>query len=341
MTRSAEDYLKQGNEFFKKGDFDKAIVHYTEAIRFNRDYASAYFNRSKAYEKKGDYEKAKEDYDQAIYLNPEFGREDSNNRGKKEHESELQRGKGRDPLTSEHFMRGNNYLEEDNYEQAIEEFSKVIDMYPDFDLAYSARGDAYHMKGEYDKAIADHNKVIDLNPNSASGYMGRGGAYLGKKDFDKALKELNKALQVEPDNTPAKITRAHVYIDIGDNKRAIAEFEAIIQENPNDQFAAIARQQLEKIGKVNMHKVQKYELCSSCLNVRPVLSNGSLGITIAEVLDSKAFNAGNPLSLQMMNITAFTYLTANGGCANCINLFRQLLLESGLSQEYLNELGTS
>ena len=77
MTRSAEDYLKQGNEFFKKGDFDKAIVHYTEAIRFNRDYASAFYNRSKAYEKKGDFEKAREDYDQAIYLNPDYADESS------------------------------------------------------------------------------------------------------------------------------------------------------------------------------------------------------------------------------------------------------------------------
>jgi len=83
MTRNAEDYLKQGNEFFKKGDFDKAIVHYTEAIRFNRDYASAYFNRSKAYEKKGDDEKAREDYEQAIYLNPDYDEENSSEKKSK------------------------------------------------------------------------------------------------------------------------------------------------------------------------------------------------------------------------------------------------------------------
>ena len=90
-----------------------------------------------------------------------------------------------------------------------------------------------------------------------------------------------------------------------------------------------------------MRKVEKYELCSSCLNVRQVSSGGSLGITIAEVLDSKAFNSGNPLSLQMMNITAYIYLKSNGGCSKCINLFGQLLIESGLSQEYLDGLGTS
>ena len=83
MGHRPEDYLKQGNEFFKKGEFDKAIIHYTEAIRYNRDYASAYYNRSKAYEKKGDYEKASEDYDQAIYLNPDYAKENSSGKNSK------------------------------------------------------------------------------------------------------------------------------------------------------------------------------------------------------------------------------------------------------------------
>jgi len=88
-----------------------------------------------------------------------------------------------------------------------------------------------------------------------------------------------------------------------------------------------------------MRKVEKDELCSSCLKVRPILNDESLGPSIEEWLDSKGYNNGNPASLLMMNLSAYTYLKMNGGCSKCINLFEQLLRDAGFEDEYLAELG--
>jgi Flp pilus assembly protein TadD len=52
----------------KKGDLDKAIADYTEAIRLRPQYAKAYYNRGTAYREKGMNSEAEADFVQAKKL---------------------------------------------------------------------------------------------------------------------------------------------------------------------------------------------------------------------------------------------------------------------------------
>jgi tetratricopeptide (TPR) repeat protein len=61
-------YNNRGWAYDKKGDHDKAIAEYTEAIRLDPKDAMAYNNRGWAYRKKGELDKAKQDFDQAEKL---------------------------------------------------------------------------------------------------------------------------------------------------------------------------------------------------------------------------------------------------------------------------------
>ena len=54
----------------KKGNVDKAIDDFTEAIRLDSRYAMAYYNRGLAYEKKGEPDKAVADLDAVVRLRP-------------------------------------------------------------------------------------------------------------------------------------------------------------------------------------------------------------------------------------------------------------------------------
>ena len=53
-----------------KGDYDRAIDDYTQAIQLNPNDAYAYKNRGLAYNDKGDFDRTIEDYTQAIQFNP-------------------------------------------------------------------------------------------------------------------------------------------------------------------------------------------------------------------------------------------------------------------------------
>lgn len=78
--QDASVYFKRGSEYLNKGDNDRAIAAYTEAIRINPNYEDAYVNRGTAYSDKGDYDRAIADYNEAIRLDPK-DKDAYNNRG--------------------------------------------------------------------------------------------------------------------------------------------------------------------------------------------------------------------------------------------------------------------
>jgi len=139
---TAEAYNLQGLEYFKKGDYDKAIESYNQAISINPDYADAYLNRGDAYDDKGDYDKAIESYNQVIRIDP------NNAMG--------------------YVSRGLLYYNKKDYDKVIADYNQIIRIDPNNVFAYKTRGGMYFVKKDYDNAIADYNKAIMLAPNDAS-----------------------------------------------------------------------------------------------------------------------------------------------------------------------------
>jgi tetratricopeptide (TPR) repeat protein len=59
--------------------------------------------------------------------------------------------------------------------------------------AYNIRGTAYGEKGQFDKAIFDFSKAIELNPRNAEVYYNRAFAYFKKQEYDEAWNDVYKA----------------------------------------------------------------------------------------------------------------------------------------------------
>ena len=62
------------------------------------------------------------------------------------------------------------------YEEAIPNFTKAIQLYSDYALAYFNRGVSYSNLGEYQNAIDDYTKAIKLDPDDALAYSNRAAA---------------------------------------------------------------------------------------------------------------------------------------------------------------------
>jgi len=70
------------------------------------------------------------------------------------------------PQAMNHNVRGIALAREGQYEQAILEFNKAIEIDPDYGDAYFGRGLAYAEKGEVAKAVSDLEKCIKLSDDS-------------------------------------------------------------------------------------------------------------------------------------------------------------------------------
>ena len=65
-------FNNRGNAFAKKGELDRAIRDYDDALKIKSNYADAFHNRGLAFTKKGEFERAIDDFDNAIKIKPDF-----------------------------------------------------------------------------------------------------------------------------------------------------------------------------------------------------------------------------------------------------------------------------
>ena len=92
-----------------------------------------------------------------------------------------------------YFMLGKTKFAAKDYDNAMRDLDKAIQMNPKFIYAYYARGIAKSYLGDYNGAMTDYDKYIELNSGDAEAYYRRGQAkkVLGKHkaaqaDFEKA-----------------------------------------------------------------------------------------------------------------------------------------------------------
>jgi tetratricopeptide (TPR) repeat protein len=65
----------------------------------------------------------------------------------------------------EHFNSGVQLSKEGQWEEAVAEFDKAIELDPSYALAYYNRGRAHAELGNASQAIADYEKTIELEPS--------------------------------------------------------------------------------------------------------------------------------------------------------------------------------
>ncbi len=68
-------------------------------------------------------------------------------------------------LVDSQMRSGSRFYQAGLYDDAIEEFSSVIVLRADYDLAYYRRGMAYEAKGDNQRAAIDYRKVLEISRN--------------------------------------------------------------------------------------------------------------------------------------------------------------------------------
>lgn len=145
------------------------------------------------------------------------------------------------PRAIDYFGRGMDQLMLRNYEAAVEDMTRAIDLAPDFTLAYFARANAltrilqlslgddssessYQMHiGRLRNIFSDYDKASEFSPRSPFPHYNKGILYAEFGDLDAAIEEFDKAIALKNDFGEAYYNRGFVYFKLGKKAEGTAD----------------------------------------------------------------------------------------------------------------------
>lgn len=95
-----------------------------------------------------------------------------------------------------HFNRGISYIQKKQYDLALAEFTRAIELDPNYTEAYLGRGMIYTIYEQWRPAFQDLNTAIRLNPREAYAYHFRGIVYLAFNQKQNAIADLTTAAEL-------------------------------------------------------------------------------------------------------------------------------------------------
>lgn len=205
--KNAEVYLIIGKAYSRLNETEKAFENFNTAVNLLPGYET-YVSRGLEYLKNLTLNKAIEDFDKAVLYN--------------ESNQEL------------YFTRAYTKSLNEDFEGAIEDYKKTIELDSNYFAAYINLGNIYGRLGyEYD-AINCFSKAINIQPENPDGYFNRGNQKLIMNDLEGGIEDLEKSLLIDNKNINALFLLAELKIKANDN---LGTFEILnrilsIEESP-------------------------------------------------------------------------------------------------------------
>jgi len=100
--------------------------------------------------------------------------------------------------------KGNAAFSAKKYEEAIGYFTEAIALEPTNHVFYSNRSACYSANQQYEKALEDGNKIVEVKVDWAKGYSRKGAALQGLGRIDEAIETFEQGLQIDPSNAALK-----------------------------------------------------------------------------------------------------------------------------------------
>ncbi|KAJ8019524.1 DnaJ-like subfamily C member 7 [Holothuria leucospilota] len=222
----AEAKKIEGNEFYKKKEYHRAIELYTEAIDICEECSSYYSNRAAAYMMLGRYNEALVDSKKAVQL-------DGSSVKAHLREAKCHIALGSVDAASKSLAKVKE-LDPSN-SQCIEEQRniRILEMHA------TAAEKAYE-KNDFRKVTYDLSRAIEVAPACAQFKVQKAEAYLKLKKFSEAQECVNGVLMKDPLNSDAVFVRGLSLYYQDNIEKAQQHFQQVLRLNPDHSKARIA-----------------------------------------------------------------------------------------------------
>jgi small glutamine-rich tetratricopeptide repeat-containing protein alpha len=103
-----------------------------------------------------------------------------------------------------HKQEGNAQMNGKQYDEAIDAYTKAIELDPSNPVYFSNRAAAHSSKADHLSAVVDAEKAIELDPKFVRGYSRLGHAHFCIGDYSGAAAAYRRGLELEPKNVAMK-----------------------------------------------------------------------------------------------------------------------------------------
>ena len=128
---------------------------------------------------------------------------------------------------------GNNNMKNNNYVDAISDYTNLININPDYIHVYRNRGIAYFYQKNYSLALLDLNKYIDLKSDDSNAFQQRGWVKYYLNDNMGSLRDFNRAIELEPNSFYSFYSRGSAKSNLDDQNGAISDYTRSIEIKPD------------------------------------------------------------------------------------------------------------
>jgi tetratricopeptide (TPR) repeat protein len=137
--------------------------------------------------------------------------------------------------------RGSTYKRMGCYDDALRDLSHSIELDSTYIYAYGQRADTYREMERYDDAFNDYGRALELDPNDAFYIYELGYTRQVMGNNTAALMEYKRAVEVSPDYAPAIAFCGHIHYKMGRYDDALKEFNRAIELESEDPFSLNGR----------------------------------------------------------------------------------------------------
>ena len=164
-SESSESDL--ADQYFKQGNYDKAITSYDTFLKLDPENIKSLYNRGRAYEELGKFDEAISDYESVLEIDPKN--------------------------VNANLSIGKNLYREKEYDKASLFFDKVTKFDSENYTAHFFKGRALSKMGLLKEALESYNHAIDINKDYGDAYFSRGMLYRYFKNNKKACNDFKLA----------------------------------------------------------------------------------------------------------------------------------------------------
>jgi len=148
----------------------------------------------------------------------------------------------------QYFRAGEDFTKANNYQDAIAQYTKAIELDPDFEKAYVSRAQAYARTNEHQKAAEDYDRalVFDEKDEELYYFSGREWHLHGNNQF--ALMRLTTAINMKKNFEEAYTVRQAVYKEMEEYEKALEDCLECLRLNDDEQAYYNLAKVYEKLG---------------------------------------------------------------------------------------------